>query len=76
MAADHELYREREDSLRANTVEMRRERDEARAVLREIQWSLIGNRCPVCRESLVAFGGYNGCHAPDCALVAALGEKP
>jgi hypothetical protein len=64
-AADQKLdgYRE----LGARCAELERERDEARAVLRDLRSRAFGGRCAWC--------GFEAC-ASDCALARALGERP
>lgn len=46
------------------------QRDRLRKVLRRVEWSQVGNRCPVCKRSCVT----DGKHADDCELYAAKKE--
>lgn len=54
--------------LRVRAIVAERERDEARALLREVEWRGHGGCCPLCGMSPTER------HAPDCRLKAALEE--
>lgn len=67
------LTRERDD-LRAEVTRLTRELEEARSVLREVEWTgyegeegFLSERCPSCEAP--ARGAK---HAPDCRLAAVL----